>query len=111
MQYPVTPDRRYFVVKERLWRCTNPHLSEAERSQWVKALMNARRAVKQALQTQDQTALKLARQQVHAAKVALGERGDVWWDDGTPDYNRHLVKNTPYAEWYEKEGLGIRGSV
>jgi len=30
----------------------------------------------------------------------LGERGPVWWADGTPDYNRHLAKNTPYAEWY-----------
>jgi hypothetical protein len=24
----------------------------------------------------------------------------VWWSDGTPDYNRRLVKNTPYADWY-----------
>jgi hypothetical protein len=32
--------------------------------------------------------------------VALGERGPVWWADGTPDLNRKLVKNTAYAAWY-----------
>ena len=45
----------------------------------------------------DEAAERAARAKVHAAKVALGERGPVWWDDGAPDYNRHLVKNTPYA--------------
>jgi hypothetical protein len=24
----------------------------------------------------------------------------VWWSDGAPDWNRHLTKNTPYAEWF-----------
>src|SRR3712207_3289771 len=101
MEYPVTPDGRYFVVKGRLWRCSNPNLDEAERSCLVQDLMKARRAVKQALQQQDSGALKQARQNVHAAKVALGERGAVWWNDGAPDYNRCMVKNTPYADWYE----------
>jgi hypothetical protein len=41
-----------------------------------------------------------ARGRVNDAKVALGERGTPWWNDGAPDYNRHLVRNTPYAEWY-----------
>ncbi|WP_235531902.1 hypothetical protein [Sphingomonas sp. Leaf67] len=40
-----------------------------------------------------------ARKAVDAAKVALGERGPVWWDDGAPDYNRRKVENTPYAGW------------
>ena len=39
---------------------------------------------------------------VDDAKVALGERGPVWWTDGEPDLNRHLVKNTPYAAWFAK---------
>jgi len=30
-RYPTTPDGRYFVVRGRLWRCTDPSLSEAER--------------------------------------------------------------------------------
>jgi hypothetical protein len=24
----------------------------------------------------------------------------VWWEDGAPDYNRCLAKNTPYAAWF-----------
>ena len=41
-----------------------------------------------------------ARLAVDAAKLALGERGPVWWLDGAPDYNRKLAKNTPYAGWF-----------
>lgn len=100
MHYLVTPDKRYFVVKGRLWRCSNPNLPEEERSRVVRELMHARRAVKQALHSGDEAALKAARQQVDTAKIALGERGPVWWTDNAPDYNRKLVKNTPYADWY-----------
>lgn len=39
---------------------------------------------------------------VNAAKIALGERGPVWWEDGARDFNRHLVKNTPYRDRYEQ---------
>jgi hypothetical protein len=46
--------------------------------------------------------LKAARQQVHCANVALGERGPVWCDDGSPDFNCFQVANTPYAAWFEK---------
>lgn len=59
--------------------------------------MAARRDVGTALRAGDVTAEKAARAQVHAAKLALGERGPPWWSDGAPDYNRHLLKNTPYA--------------
>ena len=45
---PTTPDGRYFVVKQQLWRCSNPALLEGDRQRWVKALMTARRAVKSA---------------------------------------------------------------
>jgi hypothetical protein len=73
-------------------------LSETERARLVAQLMDARRAVGAALRADDAVAERAARKQVHEAKVALGERGPVWWDDGAPDYNRHLVKNTPYAQ-------------
>ena len=92
-----TPDGRYIVVRGRLWRATNPALPEDERQRLVNELMDARRAVRDA---KDDTAMKEARARVHAAKVALGERGPVWWQDGAPDHNRKLVKNTPYAEWF-----------
>ncbi|MHA6332717.1 hypothetical protein ACXYL9_03450 [Qipengyuania sp. CAU 1752] len=92
-----TADGRYIIVDGRLWRATNPQLPEDERQRWVNALMNARRAVGAATRASDEAAEKAARAKVHEAKVALGERGPVWWDDGAPDYNRKLVKNTPYA--------------
>jgi hypothetical protein len=44
--------------------------------------------------------LALARKAVDVAKIALGERGPVWWTDGSPDLNRQKVKDSPYAEWY-----------
>ncbi|EKN43887.1 MULTISPECIES: hypothetical protein [Pseudomonas syringae group] len=97
---PTTPDGRYFVVKGQLWRCSNPSLTEEERQRLVNELMDARRTVKSAKVTQDSAQLKQARANVDTAKVALGERGPVWWEDGAPDYNRHKVDNTPYAEWY-----------
>ena len=97
---PTTPDGRYFVVRGRLWRTTNPHLSAAVREQLVHDLMQARRSKQQAMRTHNPEAREQARQQVDAAKHALGERGPVWWQDGSPDYNRHLAKNTPYAPWF-----------
>ncbi|MBD3881974.1 hypothetical protein IFO70_09420 [Phormidium tenue FACHB-886] len=100
MRYPTTPDGRYFVVKGKLWRCSNPALTEAERSHLVKELMKARRAVKTAMQ-QNEPALETARAAVNAAKIALGERGAVWWADGAPDYNQQPVHKTPYADWYK----------
>ena len=101
MTPPTTPDGRYFVVRGRLWRATNPALTDEIRSALVQQLMNARRAVKTALGIPDATRLAQARAEVDAAKIALGERGPVWWTDGTKDFNRHLVKNTPYAGWYQ----------
>ena len=80
-----------------MWRASNPALPEAERQRLVDRLMDARRAVAAAKRAHDAAAESAARAQVDAAKIALGERGPVWWDDGAPDYNRHLVKNTPYA--------------
>jgi hypothetical protein len=97
-----TPDGRYLIVRGRLWRTSNPHLKAAEREVLVKALMTARSDVRRGKQKADDTLLRDARKRVHAAKVALGERGSVWWTDGSPDYNRHLVRNSPYADWYER---------
>lgn len=98
--YPETPDGRYFVVKGRLWRKTNPSLAPARREALIKELMAARRALSKP--ESDERAVGEIRQRVDAAKIALGERGPVWWDDGAPDFNRYLVKNTPYADWYSR---------
>jgi hypothetical protein len=95
-----TPDGRYIVVRGRLWRKSNPHLDDAEHDRLVHELMDARRAVKEAVA--DDTALQTARSLVDQAKVGLGERGAVWWTDGAPDFNRHMAKNSPYAQWYKE---------
>lgn len=95
-----TPDGRYFVVKGQLWRCSNPALSDEQRQHLVLVLMEARRAVKEAKASDDADHMRTARAEVDQAKRALGERGPVWWSDGSPDYNRHKAINTPYAEWY-----------
>ena len=94
--YPRTPDGRYFVSKGRLWRCTDPALSEEDRRASVKALMQARRAVRGA----EGTALAEARAAVDAAKRALGERGPVWWEDGAEDEGGRHPRNTSYADWW-----------
>jgi hypothetical protein len=101
MPYPVTPDGRYFVVRGRLWRCTNPQLDSATRQRLTAELMSARSAVRRALREADDAALALARARVDTAKVALGERGPVWWSDGAADYNRRMARNTPYWAWFE----------
>ncbi|MET0983430.1 MAG: hypothetical protein ABWY02_15100 [Telluria sp.] len=98
--YPGTPDGRYFVVAGRLWRTSNPNLAPDERQELVNSLMTARRQVGAAKKAGDAAAERSARAAVDAAKRALGERGPVWWTDGTSDFNRRLVANTPYAGWY-----------
>jgi hypothetical protein len=68
-----TPDGRHIVVDGRRWRATDPSIPEPLRKELVAELMAARRAVRD-----DPTA---ARPRVQDAKVALGERGDPWWDE------------------------------
>ena len=82
-------------MRGRLWRRSNPALFGDDRQRLVDDLMTARRDVKARHPT--------ARARVHAAKVALGERGPVWWTDGAPDLTRRMAKNTPYADWYAQQ--------
>lgn len=98
--HPVTPDGRYFVVAGRLWRMSNPDIDPATRQALVDRLMRARRQVGVAKKAGDPVLERQARDEVDAAKRALGERGPVWWTDGAPDYNRRMAANTPYADWY-----------
>jgi hypothetical protein len=96
--YPATPDGRYFVAKGRLWRRTDPALPEEARRAAVKALMRARRAVRDAT---DEDGTRAARAAVDAAKRELGERGPVWWEDGAPDEGGRAPWNSSYAEWWD----------
>ena len=99
-EHPVTPDGRYIVVRGRMWRCSNPQLPNEERQRLTAVLMAARRAKGIAMRSGDGRGRELARQQVDAAKIALGERGPVWWNDGAQDVNRHMVMNSSYAAWF-----------
>jgi hypothetical protein len=95
--YTPTPDRRYFVLRGRIWRLSNPSLDEKTHARLVRELMTAKRVVLNATQPSERIA---ARVQVDEAKRALGERGAVWWTDGAPDYHRCLIVSTPYAAWF-----------
>ncbi len=75
-----TADGRHVVIDGRRWRATDPTLPEARRQELVDELMAARRAVAAARRASDQVAERAARDRVHAAKVALGERGAKWWE-------------------------------
>ncbi|MET9002584.1 hypothetical protein [Amycolatopsis sp. Hca4] len=68
-----TPDGRYIVVHGRRWRATDPEIPADVRDRLQKHLMAARRV-------QD-------RARVQTAKVALGERGEPWWEQ-TPEQRR-----------------------
>jgi hypothetical protein len=71
-----TADGHHIVVNGRRWRASDPAIPDQLRQQLVDELMAARRAVR--------TDGDGARARVHDAKVALGERGEPWWEDSTP---------------------------
>ena len=75
-----TDDGRYVIIDGRRWRATDPNLPEERRKELMRELMSARSAVGWAKRRGDAQAEKAARERVHAAKVALGERGPKWWD-------------------------------
>jgi hypothetical protein len=100
--YTPTPDRRYFVLRGRLWRLSNPFLDPKDHERFVQQLMRARREVHDAANSRDRIA---ARVKVDAAKRALGERGEPWWNDGAPDYSRQLAADTPYSAWFSHAAL------
>ncbi|MEV4641477.1 hypothetical protein AB0J80_29445 [Actinoplanes sp. NPDC049548] len=80
-----TEDGRYIIVRGRRWRATDPAIPEDVAAALRRALMAARRDVGTALRAGEDPAA--ARARVHAAKVALGERGTPWWEQ-TPEERR-----------------------
>lgn len=80
-----TADGRYIVVDGRRWRATDPAIPESLRRQLVDELMDARRAVRSDPDT--------ARPRVRDAKVALGERGEPWWEDPSDEGRRTRIES------------------
>jgi hypothetical protein len=103
-RHPITPDGRYFVVRGRLWRMSDPALAADVRDRLVSELMAARRGVAAARRVGSEAAETTAHAEVDRAKQALGERGPVWWKDGAPDLNRHMARTTCYASWFSSLG-------
>lgn len=74
-----TPDGHHIVVDGRRWRASDPRIPPLLRAELVAVLMRARRELR--------TRGDAVRPYVHDAKLALGERGDPWWEV-TPQGNR-----------------------
>lgn len=73
-----TEDGHYVVINGRRWRATDPVIPADRREELTHLLMAWRREVRRVRGTAAEPA---ARAGVHAAKVALGERGSPpWWE-------------------------------
>ncbi|ASM71854.1 MULTISPECIES: hypothetical protein [Roseobacteraceae] len=103
--HPQTPDGRYFLSRGKLWRMTDPALPDDLRRAAIKRMMRARLEVRRA---EDAAAQQEARARVDAAKVALGERGPVWWDDGAPDETGAAPEASSYAAWWAGLDAGTK---
>jgi hypothetical protein len=110
----VRADERWITVDGRRWRATDPSIPPKLRQELVDELMAGRRAVAAASRSdggeanradasgavasgadasEDRgEALRDARRRVHAAKVALGERGEPWWLELTDDALRPRIE-------------------
>lgn len=75
-----TSDGHFVIIDGRRWRATDPMIPADTAAELRKLLMAARRDVGTALRADDPKAERAARDRVHAAKVALGERGTPWWE-------------------------------
>lgn len=73
-------DQRWIVVDGRRWRAADAGIPDNFRVELVAELMSARRAVAAAGRAGDDVAIAGARVRVSDAKVALGERGEPWWE-------------------------------
>lgn len=89
-----TEDGHWIVVDGRRWRATDPSIPERFRAELVDELMSARRAVAAGRRAEDADAVAAARRRVQDAKVALGERGDPWWEPPSEDGRRERIAAT-----------------
>lgn len=86
-----TEDGRYLVIDGRRWRASDPDIPPSRRDELVKALMAWRREVGRTKGTDEEAR---SRAGVHAAKIALGERGTPWWEQ-TDDERRARWETDP----------------
>lgn len=87
-----TADGRYVVIDGRRWRATDPAIPDERREELTRVLMAWRRAVKQARGTDREAEVRAG---VHAAKVALGERGTPWWEQSDDERRERWSSDVP----------------
>jgi hypothetical protein len=90
-----TSDGRYILVGGRRWRATDPMIPPERAAELRSALMAWRREVKAVRGT---TAEPAARAGVQAAKVALGERGQPWWEQTDTERKERWEAEVPRPE-------------
>lgn len=94
-----TPDGRHIVVGGRKWRASDTAIPDNLRAELVAELMRARRLVGSRGAS--------ARPMVHDAKVALGERGEPWWEEPTDEGRRARLAATVRALLRHRDGTTI----
>jgi hypothetical protein len=87
-----TSDGRYILVGGRRWRATDPMIPAERAAELRSALMAWRREVKAVRGTEAEPA---ARAGVQAAKVALGERGQPWWEQTAAERKERWEAEVP----------------
>ena len=87
-----TPDGHHVVIDGRKWRATDPDVPDARRDELQHVLMAWRRQVKVTKGTDRE---RWARDGVQAAKVALGERGDPWWEQSDEERRARWEADVP----------------
>jgi hypothetical protein len=89
----MTDDGRYVVVNGRRWRATDPEIPKTRREELTRILMAWRREVRRTQGTDEESA---SRAGVHAAKVALGERGQPpWWEQSDAERRERWEAEVP----------------
>jgi hypothetical protein len=90
-------ERRWITIDGRRWRATDPQIPEAFRQELVDELMAARREVGRARKAGESEEERDARARVQHAKVALGERGEPWWEPPSAEGRTARARATTLA--------------
>ncbi|ROR72611.1 DUF3253 domain-containing protein [Bogoriella caseilytica] len=93
-----TEDGHHLIINGRKWRASDPAIPEPLRQELVTELMTARRLIKS---RGDE-----GRFRAHDAKVALGERGEPWWET-SKDGQRERLGAAVRALLRKREGSTI----
>lgn len=94
-----TEDGHHIIVNGRRWRATDIAIPDTLRVELVAELMRARRLVG--------SRGDAARPMVQDAKVALGERGEPWWEEASEEGRRDRLEATIRTLLRHRDGTTI----